>query len=107
MGSSPVVSEEVRSYFGRLASQVDATYAIARAARARGFDPELDVEIPLTDDLASHGERLPEHYEIEGGTRSIRHLAKHRARAERATPVANARANSPTTRDENELEPAI
>jgi len=63
---TPVVSEEVRAYFAGLLKQVDATYAIARAARTRGFDPELDVEIPLTDDLASRVERLLENYEVEG-----------------------------------------
>src|SRR2546428_550279 len=66
---SPVASEEVRAYFAGLLKQVEATYAVARAARRRGFDPELDVEIPLTDDLASRVERLLEHYEVEGVAR--------------------------------------
>src|SRR3989441_1021261 len=52
---TPVVSEEVRAYFAGLLKQVQDTYAIARAARTRGFDPELDVEIPLTVDLAYAG----------------------------------------------------
>src|SRR5437870_3116537 len=89
---SPVVSEEVRSYFQSLASQVDATYAVARAARARGFDPELDVEIPLTDDLASRVERLLEHYEVEGVARRIRELAKVHDREELAILVAKEKA---------------
>src|SRR5881396_2207295 len=63
---TPVVSEEVRAYFAGLLKQVQDTYAIARAARTRGFDPELDVEIPLTDDLASRVERLLENYEVDG-----------------------------------------
>src|SRR6267143_2208431 len=85
---SPVVSEEVRLYFQGLASQVEATYAVARAARAGGFDAELDVEIPLTDDLASRVERLLEHYEVEGVARRIRELAKIHDREELAILVA-------------------
>src|SRR5438309_7774348 len=72
---SPVVSEEVRSYFQSLASLVDATYAVARAARARGFDPELDVEIPVTDHLASRGGRLLEHHAAQGAAGRIRGAA--------------------------------
>src|SRR5437879_4194935 len=69
---TPIASEEIRGYFAGLLKQVEATYAVARAARRRGFDPELDVEIPLTDDLASRVERLLEHYEVEGVARRIR-----------------------------------
>src|SRR5438309_9871213 len=72
---SPVVSEEVRSYFQRLASQVDATYAVARAARARRFDPELAAEVPLTDHLASRGGRLLEHHAAQGAAGRIRGAA--------------------------------
>ena len=104
---SPVVSEEVRSYFDRLASQVDATYAIARAARARGFDPELDVEIPLTDDLASRVERLLEHYEVEGVARRIRELAKHHDREELAILVAKEMSLRPAASKEKAVERAV
>src|SRR2546427_5251748 len=46
---TPVAGEEVRAYFAGLLKQAEATSAVARAARTRGFDPELDVDIPLTD----------------------------------------------------------
>src|SRR2546421_12900585 len=85
---TPVVGEEVRAYFAGLLKQVEATYAIARAARTRGFDPELDVEIPLTDDLASRVERLLEDYEVEGVARRIRELGKVHDRGELAILVA-------------------
>src|SRR5438132_1257380 len=104
---SPVVSEEVRSYFQSLASQVDATYAVARAARARGFDPELDVEIPLTDDLASRVERLLEHYEVEGVARRIRELAKVHDREELAILVAKEMAVRPAASKEKAVERAV
>ena len=35
-----------------------ACYTVAREARARGFDPEVDVEIPPAEDLASRVENL-------------------------------------------------
>jgi len=104
---SPIVSEEVRSYFAGLLSQVHATYAVARAARARGFDPELDVEIPLTDDLASRVERLLEHYEVEGVARRIRELAKDHDREELAILVAKEMAVRPAASKEKAVERAV
>src|SRR2546428_13047645 len=97
---SPVASEEVRAYFAGLLTQVEATYAVARAARRRAFDPELDVEIPLTDDLASRVERLLEHYEVEGVARRIRELAKTHAREELAILVAKEMALRPASNKE-------
>src|SRR2546426_520013 len=104
---TPVVSEEVRAYFADLLKQVQDTYAIARAARARGFDPELDVEIPLTDDLASRVERLLEHYEVEGVARRIRELAKVHDREELAILVAKEMAVRPAASKEKAVERAV
>src|SRR2546425_131512 len=104
---TPVVSEEVRAYFAGLLKQVEATYAVARAARTRGYDPELDVEIPLTDDLASRVERLLEHYEVEGVARRIRELAKTHDREELAILVAKEMALRPATSKEKAVERAV
>src|SRR5437899_3230353 len=104
---SPIVSEEVRGYFAGLLKQVEATYAVARAARTRGFDPELDVEIPLTDDLASRVERLLEHYEVEGVARRIRELAKTHDREELAILVAKEMAVRPATSKEKAVDRAV
>ena len=104
---SPVASEEVRSYFAGLLAQVDSTYAVARAARARGFDPELDVEIPLTEDLASRVERLLEHYEVDGVARRIRELAKDHDREELAILVAKEMTLRPAASKEKAVERAI
>src|SRR3989441_3863162 len=104
---SPVASEEVRAYFAGLLKQVEATYAVARAARRRGFDPELDVEIPLTDDLASRVERLLEHYEVEGVARRIRELAKTHDREELAILVAKEMALRPASNKEKAVERAV
>src|SRR2546427_8288955 len=104
---SPAASEEVRAYFAGLLKQVEATYAVARAARRRGFDPELDVEIPLTDDLASRVERLLEHYEVEGVARRIRELAKTHDREELAILVAKEMALRPASNKEKAVERAV
>ncbi|HKW43672.1 MAG TPA: DNA polymerase II large subunit, partial [Thermoplasmata archaeon] len=104
---SPVVSDGIRNYFADLQKAVEATYSIARAARARGFDPELDVEIPLTDDLASRVERLLEHYEVEGVARRIRDLAKHHDREELAILVAKEMAQRPAATKEKAVERAV
>ena len=104
---SPVVSEEVRAYFAGLLKEVEATYAVARAARSRGFDPELDVEIPLTDDLASRVERLLENYEVDGVARRIRELAKTHDREELAILVAKEMASRPAASTEKAVERAV
>src|SRR5207244_2209959 len=103
---TPVVSEEIRAYCAGLLKQVEATYAVARAARTRGFDPELDVEIPLTDDLASRVERLLEHYEVEGVARRIRELAKTHDWEELAILVAKEMAVRPATSKEKAVDRA-
>src|SRR5947199_8983225 len=104
---TPVVSEEVRAYFAGLLKQVQDTYAVARAARARGFDPELDVEIPVTDDLASRVERLLEHYAVEGVARRIRELAKVHDREELAILVAKEMAVRPAASKATAVERAV
>src|SRR2546421_10018265 len=101
---TPVVGEEVRAYFAGLLKQVEATYAIARAARTRGFDPELVVEIPLTDDLASRVERLLEHYEGEGVARRIRERAKTHDREEVAIRAAMVMGRRPSSRISKKVE---
>src|SRR5256712_41552 len=104
---SPIASEEVRAYFAGLLNQIETTYAVARAARRRGFDPELHVKIPLTDDLASGVERLRKHYEVEGVARRIRELAKTHDREELAILVAKEMAVRPATSKEKAVERAV
>ncbi len=105
--SSPVASEDVRSYFQKLQDGVETSYRVARAARAKGFDPELDVEIPLTEDLASRVERLLHEYDVEGVARRIRELAKHHDREETAILVAKEMAARPAPNKEKAVERAV
>src|SRR2546427_9690274 len=104
---SPIASEGVRASFAGLLDRVETPYAVARAACRRGFDPELDVEIPLTDALASRVERLLEHYEVEGVARRIRELAKTHDREELAILVAKEMALRPASNKEKAVERAV
>ncbi len=105
--SSPIASEDVRSYFQRLQDGVESSYRVARAARAKGYDPELDVEIPLTDDLASRVERLLHEYDVEGVARRIRELAKKHDREELAILVAKEMARRPAPNKEKAVDRAV
>src|SRR3989344_4112035 len=56
---SPVeMSPTIQKYFSRIESEVKKAYAVAQEARARGFDPEKEVSIPLAKDLAERVEGL-------------------------------------------------
>src|SRR2546428_9502611 len=72
----------------RLQAGADACYAVARSARAQGFDPELDVEIPQTEDLASRVERLLQDYGVAGVANRIRELSVKHDREEVSILVA-------------------
>ncbi|OGS47140.1 MAG: DNA polymerase II large subunit [Euryarchaeota archaeon RBG_16_67_27] len=104
---SVVVSEDARRYFDGLREGVEACYRVARAARAKGFDPELDVETPLTEDLASRVERLLKDYDVEGVARRIRELAKVHDREELAIVVAKEMARRPAPSRERAVERAV
>ncbi len=56
--SGPAASPTMRAYFRDLEEQTNGALAIARAARAQGFDPEQRVEIPVAHDLAERVENL-------------------------------------------------
>ena len=51
-------SKEMNAYFKQLLDEANTCYEVAREARAKGLDPELDVEILQADDLASRVEML-------------------------------------------------
>ncbi|OGS48191.1 MAG: DNA polymerase II large subunit [Euryarchaeota archaeon RBG_16_68_13] len=104
----PVVSsEDARRYFRSLQEGVEVCYRIAREARSKGFDPELDVETPLTEDLASRVERLLHEYDVEGVARRIRELAKGHDREELAILVAKEMALRPAPNKEKAVDRAV
>lgn len=52
------IGPEMRSYFDSIDEELKKEYSIATAARAKGFDPEKKVEIPLAKDMAERVEGL-------------------------------------------------
>ncbi len=104
---SPVCSDEMSRYFAELQRGADRCYDLARKARALGFDPELDVEIPRTDDLASRVERLLKDYDVDGVARRIRELSASHDREETAILVAKELARKPAPSPERAIERAV
>jgi len=88
MVSGPACTAEVMAYFAHLRGLAESCYSVARAARAQGFDPELDVEIDLTEDLASRVERLLKDYDVAGIAARIRQLSRNHDREEMSILLA-------------------
>ncbi len=103
----PVCSEEMRRYFDGLEAGADAAYRVASEARAKGFDPSLEVEIPKTQDLASRVERLLQEYGVGGVARRIRELSEHHDREETAILVAKEFAHRPAKTREEAIDRAV
>ncbi|MEM3238327.1 MAG: DNA polymerase II large subunit, partial [Thermoplasmata archaeon] len=55
-----MISNEMKNYFENLEKKVEECYKLADKARALGKDPELKVEIPLAEDMASRVEQIIE-----------------------------------------------
>ena len=101
MANVPACSEDVRGYFARLQALAEAGYKVARAARAQGFDPELEVEIDLTEDLASRVERLLKDYDVAGVAVRIRELSRDHDREEVSILVSKELARRASRSDPN------
>ncbi len=52
------MSEEMQAYTDSIFSQVQEAYTLAQQARSKGFDPEMDVNIPLAKNLSERVEGL-------------------------------------------------
>ncbi len=83
--SGPAASPAMRAYFRALEEQTDRAMAIARTARAQGFDPENRVEIPVAHDLAERVENL---VGPPGIALRIRDIAKTANREELSLAIA-------------------
>ncbi|MCL2318107.1 MAG: hypothetical protein FWC44_03525, partial [Methanomassiliicoccaceae archaeon] len=75
-------SNEMKEYFKLLSTKIDDLYKVAEAARKIGRDPELFVEIPQAEDLASRVEKLLKDYNVEGVAEDIRRLTKEHGNRE-------------------------
>ncbi len=102
-----VCSESMEEYFSTLQQQVDLAYDVARRARKKGFDPELDVEIPQAQDLAARVEKLLADWDVEGVASRIRELSRNHDREEVSLLIAKEYAKLPAKSREFALERAI
>lgn len=71
--SAPAASPAQLAYFEALERGALKVLEVARAARGKGYDPSMDVEIPLAADLAA---RVEEQVHIQGVAQRIRELTR-------------------------------
>jgi DNA polymerase II large subunit len=99
-----VCSPEMKAYFESLESMANECYEISKAARKQGKDPELRVEIPKAEDLASRVEKL---LELEGIAERIRVMTSKYNREEASLRIAKEIAKNDGGSKEKALEKAI
>ncbi|MDD1669382.1 MAG: DNA polymerase II large subunit, partial [Methanomicrobiales archaeon] len=94
------LSPSMAEYFSSLDRSLGSAVEVARAARTRGVDPRLTVEVPVTNDLADRVEAL---LGIRGVGARIRELEGRMAREETALSMGDefvGRRFGETTREE-------
>jgi DNA polymerase II large subunit len=102
-----VCSESMQEYFSSLQREVDVCYDIARRARMKGFDPEIDVEVPQAPDLAARVEKLLFDWDVDGVAERIRGLSLDHNREEVSLLIAKEYARLPAKSPEFAVERAI
>ncbi len=102
-----VCSESMEEYFSALQREVDACYEVARRARVKGLDPELEVEIPQASDLAARVEKLLAEWDVEGVASRIRELGSDHNREEVSLMIAREYAKLPAPSREFAIERAV
>ncbi len=100
-------SKEIGDYLEGLDNQAQRCYDIASEARSKGLDPELYVEIPRAEDLASRVERLLREYRLGGVADRIRQLSKDYDREETSLIIAKELAVRPARSMEEAIERAV
>ncbi|HIH01064.1 TPA: DNA polymerase II large subunit [Thermoplasmata archaeon] len=97
----------MQEYFSSLQREVDVCYDIARRARMKGLDPEIDVEVPQAPDLAARVEKLLFDWEVDGVAERIRELSVDHNREEVSLLIAKEYARLPARSPEFAVERAI
>ncbi|WP_254864370.1 DNA-directed DNA polymerase II large subunit [Halovivax gelatinilyticus] len=77
--------EEDAQYFETLEAELETAFDVAQRARARGGDPEPEVEIPVARDMADRVENI---LGIEGVAERVRELEGEMSREEAALELA-------------------
>ncbi len=108
MPAQVAMSGEMGEYFRDLAEKNRTCYDIATRARRRGRDPEIKVDIPQAEDLASRVEELLSDYDVAGVAEDIRRLtAEHGNREVVSLMAAKEIAKRPAENMEVSLDRAI
>lgn len=76
---------DIEHYFSEIARNVEQCYQVARAARSKGYDPTMEVEIPTANDFAERVEAL---VGPEGIADRIRTYLKDLSREKTAISIA-------------------
>ncbi len=98
-------SERMERYFRSLDEEARKCYKVAEGARAKGFDPETDVEIPMAEDLALRAQELTG---IENTADKIRELSEiHESREVVSILIAKEVASRKTGSVNERLENAV
>lgn len=101
-------SEGMERYFQDLAARTERCYNIARKARSRGKDPEVRIEIPQAEDLASRVEKLLADWNVEGVAERIRELSlEHGNREVVSLLIAKEIATRPAKTREEAIDRAV
>ncbi|MHA1868044.1 MAG: DNA polymerase II large subunit [Candidatus Heimdallarchaeaceae archaeon] len=58
LSDDELISVNVKEYFEEINSLIEQTYKIAEQARKKGYDPSIEVEIPIAKDIADRVEGL-------------------------------------------------
>jgi len=107
VAKAPACSEAMESYLRSLQAEADRCYEIASRARRRGFDPELHVEVPRAEDLATRVEELLVDWDVQGVASRIRELSRHHDREETSLLLAREMARRPARSKEEAVDRAI
>ena len=108
MSGKVVCSPEMQNYFDELAKKNEECYAVARRARGKGMDPQIKIEIPQAEDLASRVEKLLSDWSVEGVSDDIRRLtAEHGNRELVSLHIAREIAKKPAESREKAIDRAI
>jgi len=108
MSGKVVCSPEMQNYFEELAKKNEECYNVARKARGKGMDPQVRIEIPQAEDLASRVEKLLADWNVEGVSDDIRRLtAEHGNREIVSLHIAKEIAKRPAESKEKAIDRAI
>ena len=80
------ISPHMQDYYDRLNAGLAKAMEVAKAARKTGLDPELDVEIPIANDLA---DRVEAQVGIKGVAARIRELEATMSREEASLKIGD------------------